>query len=1122
VRPRSLVARGLGYYWRTHLAVIAGVATAVAVLAGALLVGDSVRASLRDLVLQRLGHTDDVVVSTNFFREALAQDVGAHRNFAGRFQAVAPLVMVKGFVTDQESGRRAGQVLVYGVDERFWRFHDVPAVSALEDRQAYVSPALAREIGAATDRAILVRVQRPSDIPLDSLHGRKDNVGRTMRLTVRDVLPASRLGEFALDPTQGDVRAVFLPLARLQTELEVGARVNALLVRRAPGGQTTAGSEATADLTAIVKDTATLEDVGITLALGDDRRTIIVGSTAGLLEPRHVEAIEQAMGAGGIRGQPVFSYLANTIRAGDREIPYSLVTATALDQRIAGTPRDPAAPNDILLTEWAARDLQAAPGDRVSLEYYLWTDGGQLVTRSADFRLAGIVPTGAGSRDLVPTFPGMSDAPSLEDWDPPFPVDLSRIRPADEQYWDDYRTTPKAFITYEAGRDLWRSRYGQMTSIRIPAADPDAAARERDALGTRLRASADPLALGLMVRAVRAEGLSASRGATDFGEYFVYFSFFLVVSALLLVSLFFKLGIEQRAREVGLLRAVGYDTGAVRRLFLGEGIVLASAGSALGVLGAVGYAWLIMTALGTWWVDAVGTTALSLHVSPVSLVAGAAGGLIAAVVCIWWTLRSLRRVSERSLLAGQVSLADDGQTTSARPTARLVAATVLALVGAGLVAGAAAGAIPPAGAFFGAGAALLAACLCLFAWALRRRSRRAVAGHGWRPVSWLGIRNATYRPGRSVLSAAVIASATFLLIAVDAFRRDGAHATADPKSGIGGYQVFVETELPVAYTPGASTGDPLNLTSTVGPATWEPFRLLPGDDASCLNLYAPANPRIVSPRDEFLRAGRFAFQGSVATTDAERENPWLLLLRTEPDGAIPVIADANSMTYVLHRALGDDFVITRDGREIRLRLVAALRDSLFQSELVMGRANFQSLFPDQGGHRVFLIETAPDRTAAAVSGVEDALADYGADAVPAADRLAAFHRVENTYLSTFQTLGGLGLLLGTVGLATVLLRNALERRKELALLGAIGFRRGHFATMVLAENVVLLAVGLLAGAAAASLAIAPAIAARGGRLPLTTGGLLLLFAVFVAGVLTSAVAARAVARAPLLASLRSE
>ena len=73
------------------------------------------------------------------------------------------------------------------------------------------------------------------------------------------------------------------------------------------------------------------------------------------------------------------------------------------------------------------------------------------------------------------------------------------------------------------------------------------------------------------------------------------------------------------------------------------------------------------------------------------------------------------------------------------------------------------------------------------------------------------------------------------------------------------------------------------------------------------------------------------------------------------------------------------------------------------------------------------------------------------------DRLAEFHRVENTYLSTFQALGGLGLLLGTVGLGAVLLRNALERRRELALLEAVGYRRGHFLLMAVAENTLLLA-----------------------------------------------------------------
>ena len=225
---------------------------------------------------------------------------------------------------------------------------------------------------------------------------------------------------------------------------------------------------------------------------------------------------------------------------------------------------------------------------------------------------------------------------------------------------------------------------------------------------------------------------------------------------------------------------------------------------------------------------------------------------------------------------------------------------------------------------------------------------------------------------------------------------------------------------------------------------------------------------------------------------------------------------------MLHRRLGEDIVITRGDRQIRLRLVAALRDSIFQGELLMSQAHFTSLFPEQQGYRFLLVETTPERAVAVASQIENALVDFGADATATSERLAAFHRVENTYLSTFQTLGGLGLLLGTIGLAAVLLRNALERRRELALLGAVGYGRRHFLLMATAENVLLLAAGLASGALCAGLAIAPTIAERGGRLPLTSGGALLLFAVFATGLLSSVVATRAATRAPLLDSLRAE
>ena len=235
----ALIQRNVVHYWRTNLAVIAGVAVAVAVLAGALLVGASVRSSLRALALERLGAVDRVVTTARFVPESLGAELLAAGPLNGQFGTAAPLVAVEGFVTHQASGRRASGVQVYGVDERFWTFHGLdPEGFVLGRNAAFVSGGLAGELEAAPDDALLVRVEKPSAVPLSSLHGRRDDVGRTLRLGIDRVLEAAELGEFSFRPQQGLARSVFVPLARLQTELEQDARVNTLLL----GHESEAGS----------------------------------------------------------------------------------------------------------------------------------------------------------------------------------------------------------------------------------------------------------------------------------------------------------------------------------------------------------------------------------------------------------------------------------------------------------------------------------------------------------------------------------------------------------------------------------------------------------------------------------------------------------------------------------------------------------------------------------------------------------------------------------------------------------------------------------------------------------------------------------------------------------------
>ena len=1120
ITQRRFIVQSLTFYWRTNVAVVLGIATAVAVLAGALLVGDSVRGSLRDLVLLRIGNTDQIVMSTDFVRETLAADLLSHPDFAGNFNGVSPIVLTEGLVTTPTGDGRVNKVRVYGVDDRFWRFHGVEEFSGPEGRQALLSPALAEELRTEPGATILVRVQRPSEIPMESIHGDKEDVGRTIRASVAAVVPPESLGEFSLEAAQGEVYAVFLPLRLVQQDLNIDRRVNVLLVSTSLED----GDMATVVLERIVRSEAELEDLGLILRVLEAPRTIVLEGSGGLIDDEKERFALEAARALNLEARPLFTYLVNSLGNGRREIPYSLVTATDLTTLVGTGDRFPASDvAPIVLSDWAANDLGASTGDPLSMEYYVWEDPGQLVTRRADFEVAAVVPVDTGDRAMAPNYPGITDSAAVNDWDPPFPIDLGRIRSVDEEYWDRYRTTPKAFISLDVGRELWQSRYGSISSIRFaanPNQVPTAAFEETGAnYAERLRTGLTSFGGGLAVRSVRSESLEASRGATNFSEYFVYFSFFLVVSALLLAALFFKLSVEQRGPEIGLLRSVGFTPVMLRRLYLIEGLVLSSLGALIGVWGGLGYAWLLVTALGTWWVDAVGTTALSLHVSGLSLVAGAAGGIVAAMMCIWATLGGLASVSERRLLAGQLAAETAGGTRGRSRLARVVSISLGGL-GVLLIAGGGAGFIERAAGFFGAGMAILAASLSYLLVRFRRGSDKMLAGQGWWPVSRLGLRNATYRPARSVTAIGMIASATFILISVDAFRRDTI-TNIGPNSGLGGYTLIVESLLPLFQDPSSIEGQAILGLDGFDSITVEGFRVRPGDDASCLNLYEPTNPRIVAPSNAFIEQGRFAFLDSQASTEAERANPWQLLHREEPDGAIPVIADANSMTYVLHRKLGEDIVITQGEGSIRLRLVAALDDSIFQGELLMSEEHFLELFPEREGYRLLLVETAPEDAVETVSSIEEALVDFGGSAMPTTDRLAQFHQVENTYLSTFQMLGGLGLLLGTIGLGAVLLRNVLERRRELALMRALGYQQSDFLVMSMAENLALLVAGLLTGAASAFLATAPVVWDRGGQLPGTLV-LGLLGGVLVVGLFASLSATVATLRSPLLPALREE
>ena len=113
------------------------------------------------------------------------------------------------------------------------------------------------------------------------------------------------------------------------------------------------------------------------------------------------------------------------------------------------------------------------------------------------------------------------------------------------------------------------------------------------------------------------------------------------------------------------------------------------------------------------------------------------------------------------------------------------------------------------------------------------------------------------------------------------------------------------------------------------------------------------------------------------------------------------------------------------------------------------------------------------------------MSDVGFEVTSAADRLDDFNAIQNTYLSIFQLLGGLGLLLGSIGLGIVVVRNVLERRTELALLRALGFNLRTIRRYVRDEHVFVLFLGLLWGMVAALLAVIPALRSATAEFPMS-------------------------------------
>jgi putative ABC transport system permease protein len=1012
----QIAIQSLRYYWRTNLAVALGVAAATAVLTGALIVGDSMRQSLTSLTFDRLGKIDELLVSQGFFRARLADEIRETAPFKKGYSSATPAILFPGGTVefDGESGsRRAGSVSVMGVTKDFWELgnqtirHDT---TPLEGESVIINDALAEDLQiqsadvAAGTAKLTLRIPKQNQLPADSVLGKqKDLIESLVDLRVNEIVPTQGLGRFGLHPSQADPLNAYVPIQLLQESLRRtvlkyksdSEQANVVLI--SGNGSSPPSKPESDQLRQAIRPT--LEDYGlqlkrVTQTFGkDDQLEPIfdywsLSSSRMLLDAETVSAIEKAFP----NAKPVYTYLANDIRKPAQEggVPFSMVSAIDFDDafqpvsEITGEPIRKLSDGEIVLNREGANRFGAEIGDELILTYFEpETSHGAQVEQTAKFKLIDIAtltepssafvvprrgpikpaafddrPAITNDPDLTPEVPGVTDAESIENWDLPFNT-AERIESEDDQYWSNYRTTPKGFVSLSTGRRLWGSRFGSTTSFRIPTSAGSAAQISGRLLD---QFTQDQVTLGLELVPIKRRGLAASSGSTPFDVLFLALSMFVIGSALILVALLFRLGFQQRASEVGLLSATGFDQRQVRRLWLIEMSFVSLIGALIGIVLGIGYAALMIWGLSTWWVGAISKPFLELHIGGLSLAIGLISGLLVCIVTIAWSLRNASRQDVRRLLLGEIESTPRGGRKSRRSMTWLIATLFVAAVGLSVLASGLSGEAQ-AGSFMGSGFFVLVALLLLVHRFLRSDNSDTDDAVSMR-LSTLAVTNARRNPLRSTLTIGLVSVASFLIVAVSAFR------LAPTEEGTGGFDWVAKSSQPVLEDLSTEKGrlKSLGTSNQLAPGTVVmPLRFKPGEDASCNNLYQSTQPRALGVPESFVKFfdnpqnSRFAWAGSLAETEADINNPWRLVsgephLGTQAD-PIPVVIDKNTANYSLKIYMLDSIlkVDYDSGESLYFKVVGFLGNTILQGSLIMSESDFVNAFKSIGGYQYFLI-----------------------------------------------------------------------------------------------------------------------------------------------------------------------
>ena len=1076
------VRRSLSYYGTRHFAFAGTVALTSAILCAALLTGESLQQGLGRDLRARLGE----VRSAIFFPEGLFPVT-----LAQRLPDTQAALLLKGELLAANGALCADKVQVIGLATGG---DGTPSGPQATDESGLFSAAFNdRACGMMRGKDGAVRLEKPplfsAELPLGAVKearmARRAVTLATARLAGTLALQDTNLltPDFALRAASVLPVNVRMPYAALAEAAGVPGMANLLVSATPPK-----------EFERALAGALTPEDAGFVIETTNG--TTVVKNRRVFLP----KAVPEALAAAGLTAETSTFHLADgfervTAAGATNATPYGFVAAVTPDG--VCVPRD-LNDGEIVINAWLAETLGVKTDEALTLRWRRFEAGGRLVADSRAFRVRAVISTdaAAAAKGAMPVFPGLAGVDSCAAWDVGLPMDGEKLKDAaNEAYWKQWRETPKAFITFTAGKACFGTFFGEAMSVRVEA---------DGATVRRALKSLAPSQSGFVVQPAWEAGLKAAQGSTDFRMLFAGMAFVLMAAALLLSTLSLSLALEARKSEVALFSALGWGRGRVVRTLAAEwSVPLALGAIAGGGLGAV-LARALVWSLARFWNEAFAGASMAFHFSlPVaSVAASVSAGLTLAVLLR--TVNRFARCRPVELWQGAEGGGPRAEDSGRRTVWESVAGGALAVAALALMMSSPRGAAAN-GVFFGAGL-LLMISLLLFVKTAAVAWRAHGGGAGKTGPFRAGVCRALQVPRRSAPVVILLAAGTFLTVGILSMKHDPAEGCERSSSGSGGFASMVTSVSAVDRERGLE----LARRASGGKAV-VPVRVREGDEAGCLNMSQPQTPRVLGV-DARAMARLRAFEPETSG------GIWTLLEQPLADGTVPALAaDQNMLQYSLKAKAGlkDGSVLSyagADGTAWRIRIVGVLpvRSGILQGALSLDERQFAQMFPE-AGYRWWLSDYAPYLLRAAADervgsrgrspsrGKEPPLEgetlssreagarlrhpEPGVTVETVEERLRLLGSVESAYLDIFLVLGGLGVVLGVAGIALVIQRGVEERRGELALLSAVGLSRQTVMRLLAAEYGVLVLAGLVVGIVPALVAIQPAARALQGALP---------------------------------------